>query len=123
MSPVEAPVVTVVESSVTATSIPVTWTSGGSEGVSYVVEWASVGDCPGISGGSQSVSVGGGREYTIEGLEEYITHSITVRVTNSLGSVDSTAVNGRTSEASKFTNCVNFIRDRVWNCRTVCSPN
>ena len=109
MPPVEAPVVTVVESPVTATSIPVTWSSGGSEGVSYVVEWEYGGGCPGISGGSQSIGVGGSREYTIEDLEEYITYSITVRASNSLGSVDSTAVNGRTSEASKFTNCVNFI--------------
>ena len=105
MSPVEAPVVTVVE---TATSIPVTWTSGGSEGVSYVVEWEYGGGCPGISGGSQSIGVGGSREYTIEDLEEYITYSITVRASNSLGSVDSPPVNGRTNEASKFTNCVNF---------------
>ena len=122
MSPVEAPVVTVVESSVTATSIPVTWTSGGSEGVSYVVEWAYGGECPGISGGSQNIGVGGGREYTIEDLEEYITYSITVRASNSLSSVDSTPVNRRTSEASKFTNCVNFIH-HAWNCRTVCCSN
>ena len=118
MSPVEAPVVTVVESSVTATSIPVTWSSGGSEGVSYVVGWEYGGECPGISGGSQNI---GDREYTIGVLEEYITYSITVTASNSLGSVDSTAVNGRTSEASKFTNCQ--FRDHVWNCRTVCSSN
>ena len=109
MSPVEAPVVTVDESSVTATSVPVTWTSGGSEGVSYVVEWEYGGGCPDISGGSQSVNVDGDREYTIGDLEEYVIYSITLRASNSLGSVDSTAVDGRTSEASKSTNCVNFV--------------
>ena len=109
MPPVEAPVVTVVESPVTATSIPVTWSSGGSEGVSYVVEWEYGGGCPGISGGSQSIGVDEDREYTIEDLEEYIIYSITVRANNSLGSSESTPVNGRTTEASKFINCVNII--------------
>ena len=99
---VEAPVVTV-ESSVTATSIPVSWSSGGSEGVSYVVEWTYDGDCSGISDGSQSVGMD--RQYTIEGLQEYIRYSIIVRASNSLSTATSTAVNGRTSEASKKIIC------------------
>ena len=96
---VEAPVVTVAESSVTTTSISVSWSSGGSEGVSYVVEWTYDGDCSGISGGSQSV--GEDREYTIPGLQEYITYSIIVTASNHLSSATGTAVDGRTSEASK----------------------
>ena len=96
---VEAPVVTVAESSVTVTSILVSWSSGGSEGVSYVVEWTYDGDCSGISGGSQSV--GGDREYTIPGLQEYITYSIIVTASNHLSSTTTTPVDGRTSEASK----------------------
>ena len=92
-----------VESSVTATSIPVSWSSGGSEGVSYVVEWTCDGDCSGISGGSQSVGMD--RQYTIEGLQEYIRYSIIVRASNSLSTANSTVVNGRTSEASKKMGC------------------
>ena len=104
---VEAPVVTVAESSVTAISILVSWSSGGSEGVSYVVEWTYDGDCSGISGGSQSVGVG--RNYTIPGLQEYITYSIIVTASNFLSSATSTAVDGRTSEASKKLNYKSYI--------------
>ena len=86
--------------SVTPTSIPVIWTSGGSEGVSYLVEWTYNGECSGISGGS--MSVGGDTSYTIEGLQEYITYSITVRASNSLSTANSTAVDGMTSEASQL---------------------
>ena len=93
-----------VESSVTATSIPVSWSSGGSEGVSYVVEWTYDGDCSGISGSNQS-DVIEDRGYTIEGLQEYIRYSIIVRASNSLSTATSTAVNGRTSEASKKMSC------------------
>ena len=91
----------------TPTSIPVTWTSGGSDGVSYLVEWTYNGGCSGISGGSQSIGVGQDREYTIEGLQEYITYSITVRASNSLSTANSSAVDGTTSEASQL---ILFIR-------------
>ena len=86
--------------SVTPTSIPVTWSSGGSEGVGYEVEWTYNGGCSGISGGS--IGVGQDREYTIGGLQEYITYSITVRASNSLSTANSTAADGRTSEAGKL---------------------
>ena len=86
--------------SVTPTSIAVTWSSGGSEGVGYEVEWTYNGECSGISGGS--MSVGGDTSYTIEDLQEYITYSITVRATNSLSTANSTAADGRTSEASEL---------------------
>ena len=98
-SSVESPVVTVDQSGVTATSIPVSWTSGGSEGVSYQLQWAYTGSCAGINGGSASGI--GGRSQTIVGLEEYSSYSITVTASNSLvSSAVSTAVSGTTSEAS-----------------------
>ena len=86
--------------SVTPTSIAVAWTSGGSEGVGYEVEWTYNGGCSGISGGS--MNVGGDRQYTIGGLQEYITYSITVRASNSLSTANSSAVEGMTSEASEL---------------------
>ena len=95
---VEAPVVTVEQSGVTATSIPVSWTSGGSEGVSYTLQWTYTGSCAGINGGSASGI--GGRSQTIEGLEEYSSYSITVTASNLISSAVSTAVSGTTSEAS-----------------------
>ena len=89
---------TVDQSGVTATSIPVNWTSGGSEEVSYQLQWAYTGSCPGINGDSASI---GGRSQTIGGLEEYSSYSITVTASNSLtSSAVSTAVSGMTSEAS-----------------------
>ena len=98
-SSVESPVVTVDLSGVTATSTPVSWTSGGSEGVSYQLQWTYTGSCDGINGGSASGI--GGRSQTIEGLEEYSSYSITVTASNSLtSSAVSTAVSGMTSEAS-----------------------
>ena len=87
-------------SSVTATSLPVSWTSAGSVVNSYEVEWTS-GDCPDVDGGSATVT-GGTTSYTIEGLEEYITYSITVDASNAAGSAVSEPATGRTSEASEL---------------------
>ena len=86
----------------TPTSIPVRWTSGGSEGVSYEVVWSYEGGCSGISGGSDSVS-GDMTSYTVEGLEEYITYSITVRAINSESSEASQPVSGMTTEVGEYT--------------------
>ena len=99
---VEAPVVIVESSAVTPTSIPVRWTSGGSEGVSYDVVWSYEGDCAGITGGSDSVS-GDMTSYTVEDLEEYITYSITVTAINSESSEVSQPVSGMTTEAGDYT--------------------
>ena len=98
---VEAPVVTVESSAVTPTSIPVRWTSGGSEGLSYEVVWSYEGGCADISGGSDSIS-GDMTNYTVEGLEEYITYSITVTATNSESSEVSQPVSGLTTEAGEY---------------------
>ena len=85
----------------TSTSIPLTWTSAGSEAVSYEVDWTYDGQCAGISGGRASVGVGM-TSYTIENLEEAVTYSITVNATNAVGSAVSDTANGVTSEASKI---------------------
>ena len=85
----------------TSTSIPLTWTSAGSEAVSYEVEWTYDGQCAGISGGRASVGVGM-TSYTIEDLEEAVTYSITVNATNAVGSAVSDVANGMTSEAGKI---------------------
>ena len=91
---------TVTESSVTSTSIPLTWTSAGSEGVSFEVEWTYTGGCAGISGGR--ASAGEMTSYTIEDLEEYIMYSINVNASNAVGSAVSATTSGMTSEASKL---------------------
>ena len=88
--------VTVGESA--ATSIAVSWSSGGSEGISYEVQWTYTGECIGVAGASASVD--GSRSHIIVGLEEFSNYSITVRATNSLSEADSDPVTGTTSEAS-----------------------
>ena len=115
---VVAPVVTFDSSAVTATSIPVRWTSGGSEGVSYEVVWSYDGDCTGISGDSDSVS-GDMTSYTIVGLEEYSTYSITVRAINSESSMISDSVSGTTTEAGELTNII----DKQYLIFCLCSSN
>ena len=84
----------------TSTSIPLTWTSAGSEGVSFEVEWTYTGGCAGISGGR--ASAGEMTSYTIEDLEEYIMYSINVNASNAVGSAVSATTSGMTSEASKL---------------------
>ena len=85
----------------TSTSIRLTWTSAGSEAVIYEVQWTYDGECAGINGGSASAGIATG--YTIEGLEESSTYSITVKATNPKGNVVSNLIAGATSEAGKVT--------------------
>ena len=85
----------------TSTTIPMSWTSAGSVVDSYEVMWTvGPGDCPGVSGDSATVD-GDTTSYTIEGLEEYITYTITVTATNAVGSAVSDQATQRTSEAGK----------------------
>ena len=100
-SSVTAPVLTVQASSVTATTIPLTWTSAGSVVDGYGVEWTYDGDCSGVSGGSASV---GGNEtsFTIERLEEFSPYSISVNTSNFISSAVSNTATGMTSEAGMF---------------------
>ena len=72
---------------VTATSVTLSWTSGGSEGVSYEVMWqrdTSVG-CSYVDGGSATIT-DGSTSYDITGLEEDSSYNITVRASNTAGS-------------------------------------
>ena len=84
-----------------------TWTSAGSEAVSYEVGWTYDGQCAGISGGS--ASSGMDTSYTIDGMEEGITYSITVTATNTMGSEVSSAAIGKTSEAGMYVIYISFL--------------
>ena len=99
---VEAPSIAVDMTSVTSTTIPLTWTiaSAGSVVNSYEVVWRYDGECSDVRGGRATVA-GDMTNYTIEGLEEYITYSITVTATNNVGSAVSEVVTVRTSEAGE----------------------
>ena len=83
----------------TSTTIPLRWTSAGSVVNSYGVEWRYDGECSDVMGGRATVA-GTMTSYTIEGLEEFITYSITVTATNNVGSAVSVAT-VRTSEAGE----------------------
>ena len=98
---VEAPSLSVLMTSMTSTTTPLTWTSAGSVVNSYEVEWRYDGECSDVRGGSASVA-GTMTSYTIEGLEEYITYSITVTATNDVGSAVSEVAIVKTSEASEM---------------------
>ena len=84
----------------TATSISFSWTSAGSEVNSYEVEWTYDGECSDVRGGSTIVA-GIMTSYTIEGLEEYTTYSITVTATNDVSSAVSEVATVRTSETGE----------------------
>ena len=89
---------TVLQSSVSSTTLPVKWTGGGSVVDGYVVQWTYDGDCTGVSGGS--VSVGGDvANFTIEGLEEFSPYSVSVNAANSISSAVSNKTSGMTNEA------------------------
>ena len=84
----------------TSTTIPLSWTIAGSAVNSYKVEWTYDGECSGVRGGRATVA-GDMTSYTIEGVEEYITYSITVTATNNVGSAVSEVATVRTSEAGE----------------------
>ena len=84
----------------TSTSIPLTWTSAGSVVNRYEIVWTYSGECSDVRGGRTTVAADM-TSYTIEGLEEYITHSITVNATNNVGSAVSEVVTVMTSEAGE----------------------
>ena len=97
---VKAPSITVIPSSVTSTTIPLSWTSAGSVVDSYEVMW-TVSGCPSVRGKSFTVN-GGTTGYTMVGLEEYTTYTITVNATNAVGSAVSDQATQRTREAGKL---------------------
>ena len=85
----------------TSTTIPLSWTSAGSVVNNYEVEWTYDGECSDVRGGRATVA-GDITSYTIEGLEEYITYSITVTATNNIGSALSAEAVVRTSETGEM---------------------
>ena len=87
----------------TATTITISWTSAGSEGVSYVVMWETddLGGCSGGSDMNSTTITDGSTSYDITGLEEDSTYSITVIASNIVNSVNSEAINGITQETSE----------------------
>ena len=97
---VEAPSITVSHTSVTSTTIPLSWNSAGSVVNSYEIVWTYDGECSDVRGGRATVA-GDMTSYTIEGVEEYITYSITVTATNNVSSAVSEVATVRTSEASE----------------------
>ena len=89
----EPPVVTV--DSTTGTSISLSWTSTGPEVDSYEVVW---GEQPtGNTLGSATIT-DGSLSYTIMGLREGSSYTITVNATNAAGSAVSDPITGTTPE-------------------------
>ena len=101
-SPVAVPVLTV--QSTTATSISLSWTSAGSEDVSYVVNWqrdTSVG-CTDEDTGSTTITGGSMTSYNITGLEEDSRYAVTVTASNSLGDEPSNQITAMTMMAREY---------------------
>ena len=88
----------------TATSISLSWTSAGSEAVSYEVMWETddIGGCSGGSDMDSTTITGGSTSYDIMGLEEDSNYTITVTASNSAGSSEvSNTVTAMTLEAGE----------------------
>ena len=77
-----------VAGTVTATSISLSWSSAGSEDVSYEVMWETddIGGCSGGSDMNSTTITSGSTGYDIMGLEEDSSYTITVTASNSAGS-------------------------------------
>ena len=101
----------VMADSTIATSISLSWTTSGSEGVSYTVVWQrdTSGDCSDENEGSESLSGGSMTMYDIPDLEEDSTYSITVTATNTLGSKMSVAISANTLTAGEYETLVLMI--------------
>ena len=95
MPTVQAPVVTV--DSTAATTISLSWTSAGSVVDSYEVVWTSEGCPDDVDEGSNTIT-DGSLSYTIMGLREGSSYTITVSATNAAGSAVSDPVTGMTGE-------------------------
>ena len=89
----------------TATSISISWTSAGSEIVSYEVMWRTddIGRCTSGSSDMDSTTItDGSTSYDIMGLEEDSSYTITVTASNSAGSSEvSNIVTEMTLEAGE----------------------
>ena len=90
-------------SSTTATTISLSWSvPSGSVVDSYEVVWErdTSGECPDEDEGSATIT-DGSTSYTITGLEEDSSYTITVTATNAAGSAASDPVTGMTGEAGE----------------------
>ena len=99
---VEAPVLST--GNIAATSISLSWTSAGSEAVSYEVMWETddIGGCSDGSGMDSATITDGSTSYEIMGLEEDSSYTITVTASNSAGSsAVSNTVTAMTLEAGE----------------------
>ena len=85
--------------SVTSTSISLSWTSGGSEGVSYEVMWTSD-ECP-DDVEDQGRYITSGTSYIIDNLREGSSYDITVSATDSAGAAPSDPVTEETTEVGE----------------------
>ena len=88
----------------TATTITISWSSAGSEGVSYEVMWERDTSlmCTGFSHMDSTTITDGSTSYDITELEEDSTYSITVTASNSAGSsAVSNTVTAMTMEAGE----------------------
>ena len=96
-------VLVVMADSTTATSISLSWTTGGSEGVSYTVFWQrdTSGDCSDVDQGSDTIT-DGSTIYDIVTLEEDSSYSIAVTASNAIGNEKSEAITGTTLMAGKI---------------------
>ena len=91
---------------INSTSISLSWTSGGSEGVSYEVEWqrdTSVG-CPDEDQDNTTIT-DGSISYTISGLEEDSRYEVTVTASNNLGEKTSNQITPMTITAGCVVKC------------------
>ena len=95
-----APVVSV--GSTTPATIPLSWTSAGSQVDSYEVTWErdTSGECTDVDEGSATTS-DSSTSYTISGLEEDSNYTINVTATNTAGSAVSVPVPAVTGEAGE----------------------
>ena len=88
--------------STTSITISLSWTSVGSVVDNYVVMWErdTSRECPGVDKDSTTIT-GGSTSYTISGLEEDSSYTITVTATNAAGSAVSVPVTAMTGEAGE----------------------
>ena len=88
--------------STTPTTISLSWTTSNGTADSYEVTWErdTSGECTDVDEGSTTIS-GSSTSYTISGLEEDSTYTITVTATTALGSAVSVPVTAVTGEAGE----------------------
>ena len=105
--------------SVSATSVSLSWSvPTGSVVDSYEVMWQrdTSGECPDKDEDSTTIT-DGSTSYTITGLEEDSTYSVTVTAVYSIGNVNSNTTVATTLEAGTYCNCMGIteLRRMPWN--------